>query len=208
MTYHKQPAVRWTLWVIGLLSIWIAWDVLLRYSLRPLGAGLPASLAMDFKAERFWIYSHVFFASVALILGPWQFLPWLRQRGAAWHRRAGRTYLLFAVGCGGVAALVLAMLSSSSWVARSGFGASALLWLYTGWQGFLSVRKGDLQRHRQFMLRNFSLAFGAVTLRLYLVVPVMLGIPFESAYPLIAWISWVPNLLLVEWWIRQRAASA
>ena len=47
-------------------------------------------------------------------------------------------------------------------------------------------------------MRNFALTFAAVTLRVYLPTSMALGVPFESAYPLIAWLCWVPNLLVAE----------
>jgi hypothetical protein len=48
------------------------------------------------------------------------------------------------------------------------------------------------------MVRNFALAFAAVTLRLWLPAAVVSGIAFEDAYPVIAWLCWVPNLLAAE----------
>ena len=52
------------------------------------------------------------------------------------------------------------------------------------------------------MLRNFSLSLAAVSLHLYLPLSAVLGIPFESAYPVIAWLCWVPNLYLGLRWSR------
>jgi hypothetical protein len=46
------------------------------------------------------------------------------------------------------------------------------------------------------MIRNFSLTFAAVTLRIYQPSSIISGIDFEVAYPVIAWLCWVPNLLL------------
>lgn len=48
------------------------------------------------------------------------------------------------------------------------------------------------------MVRNFALAFAAVILRLWLPAAVAAGVPFELAYPAVAWLCWVPNLLLAE----------
>ncbi|WP_250637311.1 DUF2306 domain-containing protein [Stenotrophomonas rhizophila] len=48
-------------------------------------------------------------------------------------------------------------------------------------------------------MRNFSLTLAAVTLRIYLPSSMVLGIPFDIAYPIIAWLCWLPNLLLAEW---------
>ena len=35
--------------------------------------------------------------------------------------------------------------------------------------------------------------FGAVTLRIYLPISQVVGIDFDIAYPVIAWIAWVPT---------------
>jgi hypothetical protein len=53
------------------------------------------------------------------------------------------------------------------------------------------------------MVRNFALTFAAVTLRLWLPTAIIAGAPFELAYPVIAWLCWVPNLLLAELLLRQ-----
>ena len=48
------------------------------------------------------------------------------------------------------------------------------------------------------MVRNFSLAFAAVMLRLYIPTSVLAGVDFAVAYPVIAWLCWLPNLLVAE----------
>jgi Predicted membrane protein (DUF2306) len=48
------------------------------------------------------------------------------------------------------------------------------------------------------MIRSYSLTFAAVTLRIYLPVALASGVPFEIAYPAIAWLCWVPNLFVAE----------
>ena len=55
------------------------------------------------------------------------------------------------------------------------------------------------------MIRSWSLTFAAVTLRIYIPVSVVLGIRFELAYPAIAWLAWVPNLLVAELYLRATA---
>ncbi len=49
------------------------------------------------------------------------------------------------------------------------------------------------------MVRNFSLTFAAVMLRLYIPISVVAGIEFAIAYPIIAWLCWVPNVVFAEW---------
>ena len=48
------------------------------------------------------------------------------------------------------------------------------------------------------MVRNFALTFAAVTLRLWLPGMVVGGVPMEIAYPIVAWLCWVPNLIVAE----------
>lgn len=48
------------------------------------------------------------------------------------------------------------------------------------------------------MVRNVSLTLAAVSLRIYLPLSMLAGIPFELAYPAIAWLCWVPNLWVAE----------
>jgi hypothetical protein len=70
-----------------------------------------------------------------------------------------------------------------------------------GWRAAL---KRDFKSHPDWMLRSFALAFAAVTLRLYLPIAAMLGLDMDAAYRAIAWLCWVPNILLVEVWLRAR----
>ena len=53
------------------------------------------------------------------------------------------------------------------------------------------------------MVINFSLTFAAVTLRIGLGIGFASGIPFEIFYPSLAWICWVPNLLVALIIIRK-----
>ena len=53
------------------------------------------------------------------------------------------------------------------------------------------------------MIRSFALTFAAVTLRLYLPFPPMMGFTFVEGYRVIAWLAWVPNLALAELYLRR-----
>ena len=56
------------------------------------------------------------------------------------------------------------------------------------------------------MTRSYALTFAAVTLRIYLRLSQVVGIPFDAAYQTISWLCWVPNRVVAEWLIlRVRA---
>jgi|TARA_B100000315_G_scaffold258485_1_gene310808 hypothetical protein len=107
---------------------------------------------------------------------------------------------------GGLGALGAAPTATGGVVAISGFGLLGVIWLFSGAQAYRAIRAGDVQTHRAWMMRNFALTFAAVTLRIYLgVMQGGMGLSFEESYPTVAWISWVPNLLIVEWFILNQA---
>ena len=107
-----------------------------------------------------------------------------------------------------LAGLYFAPTSTAGTIGRVGFTTLAVFWLYSGTRAYLAIRRGKVQEHRRWMLRNYALTFGAATLRIELPLLIIAGLSFPAAYTLVAWISWVPNWLAVEAWLRRKAAPA
>ena len=56
------------------------------------------------------------------------------------------------------------------------------------------------------MIRSYAMTFAAVTLRLWLILPLFpLQVAFDEAYTTVAWICWVWNIPVAEWLVRRRA---
>ena len=153
------------------------------------------------------VFLHLLGGAVALAMGPLQLNSRLREKSLNRHRWIGRTYII-AVLVGGIAALVLATGSLGGLPAHVGFGLLAVLWLGCTAVAYRHIRAKDQARHRQWMIRSYALTFAAVTLRIYLPVSLLAGIPFEPAYQAIAWLCWVPNLVVAEWFVRQHSRVA
>lgn len=183
---------------LALLSLGVAGYAIGVYGFLPLGSVVHPDTRATYEAHRAGIYTHVFASAAALCLGPFQFSARLRARRPGLHRALGRLYLGVGVGVGGLAGLVMAFHAFGGPVARVGFACLALAWLYTGYRAYRAIRARDVAAHRRWMVRNFALTFAAVTLRLWLPASFVAGIPFELAYPAIAWLCWVPNLLVAE----------
>lgn len=149
---------------------------------------------------------HVLCGAVALGVGPLQFREGLRRRRPTLHRWCGRAYV-FAVVCGGSAALLLAPISEGGLPAHLGFGLLATAWLVATLLGYLAIRGKRQAEHRVWMIRSYGLTFAAVTLRFYLPISRLAGLPYEPSYQAISWLCWVPNLLVVEWLILSRGPS-
>ncbi|GJF28886.1 hypothetical protein KNE206_15860 [Kitasatospora sp. NE20-6] len=140
---------------------------------------------------------HVGGGVVALVLGPWQFVPRLRIRHPAVHRFVGRVYVLGALATG-VGGLLLVPTGLAGPVGPLGFAALAVLLLAATTAGFVTIRRGAVVRHRIWMIRSYALIFTGVTFRLWLSVLSGAGLPFDQVYGSGAWTSWLVNLLVAE----------
>jgi Predicted membrane protein (DUF2306) len=147
---------------------------------------------------------HITVMAIAITVAPWQFARKLRDSFPIVHRTMGRIYLVTGfVGIGTGTAIALG--SSQGLIAGTGFLCLGLAWLTVTAVAYRMILARDYEAHRRWMLRSFALIFGAVTLRLYMPISFALGFEFEQSYPIVAWLDWVPNIVLMEWWIRRDA---
>jgi uncharacterized membrane protein len=167
----------------------------------------PRALRLNMIERLPWFLAHTVAGAIALLVLPWQLLPALRRRRVRLHRWLGQIYVA-AVAVSGTAALPIALGTFAGPVAASGFAALALCWLVTTLMGWRQMRLGDVNGHRRWMVRSAALTCAALTLRLYLPLPPALGFSFAEGYRVIAWACWVPNLLLAEYFLRDRRLIA
>ncbi len=148
-------------------------------------------------------YAHVLFGPIALLIGPFQFLPKFRAKNLKLHRALGKIYVAACL-LGGIAGFVIAFFTFGGWTASLGFILLAVFWIYTTTQAFLKIKNKEVELHRIWMLRSFALTLSAVTLRIW--QPILMGVlgfEFIASYEIVAWLCWVPNLLIIEWYIRR-----
>lgn len=184
--------------LLFVLTLGVAGYAMVAYTTLPLGAAVHPDMRAGFQAHPVGVYTHVFGAAVAMALGPFQFVRGLRARRPALHRLMGRLYLGVGVLVGGLAGLYIARFAYGGMVSVIGFAALAVAWLFTGLRAFLAIRAGDVPTHRRWMIRNLALTLAAVMLRIYIPASVIAGVAFDAAYPIIAWLCWVPNVLVAE----------
>jgi len=179
----------------------------LRFLTRPYNEGLLGSKAPELLNNAIYLtgfYTHIFLGGLALISGFSQFFPRLRRRRLRLHRNLGKIYLC-AVLLSGVAGLGISYFATGGLVPALGFGCLAILWLFTTSKAFVSIKAREVDDHQRWMIRSYALCFAAVTLRLYL--PLFLGVmkmEFIPAYTIIAWLCWIPNLMLAEFYFVRR----
>jgi hypothetical protein len=192
----KPSMAAWILLAILALATGV---IALRYGLPqiPFPAPLP-----NFTVRHNWLIAHAVFSAIALLAGPWQFLPAIRRRAVSVHRWIGRIYCT-AVLAGWITSVPIAAHAQTGSVASAGFLTLGAFWITTTAAAYISIRRRLVSTHREWMIRSYALTAAAITLRQYLPVAILAHIPFDTAYPVIAWLCWIPNLLFAEWLIRR-----
>lgn len=202
-----MPTYLWR--VVSTLSIAVAAYAIVAYAAWPVGTVLHPDVRPSFAAQPGGVlYAHVFAAAVALLIGPLQFSSRLRTRRPGLHRWLGRIYLGVGVLVGGVSGALLAWQAYGGPWSRAGFLALALAWLASGAVALLKIRRGEVDAHRRWMIRNFGLTLAAVSLRLWLPALVAGGVPMPVAYPLVAWLCWLPQSVWIEWRLARSTGTA
>lgn len=195
-----QPESSWLLIILWTLSVLVA-IVSLRFLVAEIELVMPFMLH-HFEARPISLYLHIGLAPVALILLPVQFHRRLRECRPKMHKWTGRLYAI-TVLVAGVAGFVLGLNTEAGPVASLGFMSLGLVWIGSTTRAVYLAMQRRITEHRAWMIRSAALTVSAVTLRLYLPIG-ELTIGFETAYPMIAWLCWVPNLLVAEWLLRVR----
>ncbi len=150
---------------------------------------------------------HIVASMLAILIGPFQFLPGIRKgRLLKFHRWLGRTYLL-CILFGGLSGLYMAQLAYGGIISHLGFTALAILWLFSGCRAYKHIRNKEIELHREWMTRNYALTFAGVMLRVWNPIFGIMGIDFTTGYIVVAWLCWVPNLIFAQWMINRNRRS-
>lgn len=149
----------------------------------------------------FWI--HVFTSMLPLLAGFTQFAPSILKNRPAVHRAMGRVYVISVCFITGPASLIMAFYANGGLLSRIAFTTLAVLWLATTAMGWRTVLRRKWTAHREWMIRSYALTLSAITLRAwkYAIVFAFEPRPMD-VYRIVAWLGFVPNLLVAEWLIR------
>jgi uncharacterized membrane protein YozB (DUF420 family) len=153
-------------------------------------------------------YSHVLAAGAILMIGFFQLNTRWSLRWRSLHRMLGKGYaygILFFAAPGG---LVMSFFINRGPVVLTSFVLQCVCWFVFTSLAVMYIRRGNREEHRRWMWRSYALTFAAVTLRLYVFMfTASVDLSAPEAYGIIAWASWVVNLLVVEIWLRLSSAQ-
>lgn len=181
------------------------------YLLVDMRYGFLASKPQELLQSPIWygaFYQHIFLGSIAMLSGWTQFNKRIRNKNLSLHRTLGKIYLI-AVILSGLAGLYLALFANGGIISVIGFSGQAVGWLFTSAQAYFHIREKDIDQHQYWMIRSYALCWAAVTLRIWLpLFQFVLNVEFLAAYRIIAWLCWVPNLIIAEIIIRNTKMKA
>ena len=175
----------------------------------------PAELARfdgRFAAHPVLARLHVGAGALFLILAPFQFSSRVRRRFIDVHRWSGRVLLSLAFITGSSALYFgLAVPFGGSFEAI-GITIFDGLFLLSIARAFISIRRLQVARHREWMIRAFAVAVAISTAR---VVGALLdlglapaGIPPADVFVIAIWSGWALTLGAAELWIRYTRSYA
>lgn len=156
------------------------------------------------KYWRYGFYVHIFSSTLVLIAGFTQFSRTVMKKMPKLHKVMGYIYAITLIFISGPGALAMAFHANGGVPARASFVLLTFLWYVFTITAMVFVFKKKWNEHGNFMLRSYALTFSAITLRLYAFGIDYFHLPIKpvDAYITIAWLSWVPNLLVAELLIR------
>ncbi len=166
-----------------------------------------ANMAHQLAASRTLFLLHIIASPLALILVPFQLTGRFRRRWPQIHQFIGRLYCL-AVLVGGVSGFIIGFGAMGGMLTKAGFIILSVIWLATTAYGLQMAGQRRFAEHRVWMIRSAALTFAGVTLRLWLPLQLVAGVPFDTAYAVVAWLCWVPNIFVAQYFLMRTTQPA
>jgi len=159
---------------------------------------------IDIIPWRIAFFVHVFSSMFVLIAGFTQFSQYLLSSYKKWHRIIGKIYVIDVLFVTGPASFIMALLANGGIPSRIAFTTLAILWVATTAKAWQSAMSRQFTAHREWMMRSYALTLSAITLRAWkwLLIALFHLRPLDT-YKMVAWLGFVPNLLLAEYLIRK-----
>ncbi len=154
---------------------------------------------IDVPFYKLAFFTHVYTAMLVLIAGFTQFSPLIRRKLPEVHRVSGWIYVSVVLLFAGPSGFYMGIYANGGIISQTAFCMLAVLWLYFTLMGLIKAIRRDFISHRAFITRSFALTLSAITLRAWKYALIYLFHPKSmDAYHIVAWLGWVPNLLIAE----------
>jgi uncharacterized membrane protein len=160
---------------------------------------------IDVPFYKLAFFTHVYTAVFVLPAGLTQFSGFIRNTFPQVHKITGWVYAIVVIALAGPAGFYMGLFANGGVTSQVSFCLLAILWIYFTGTALRKVIRGDIKSHREFLIRSFALTLSAMTLRAWKYLLVFLFQPRPmDVYEIVAWLGWIPNLIIAEIIIRKR----
>ena len=153
----------------------------------------------------FWnieFYTHIILGGLALLIGWIQFSIKLRTKNLKLHRQIGKVYIITSL-LSAVAGIYIALFATGGLITSLGFICLGIIWFYTTLRAYIEIKNKRIDKHQNMMIYSYAACFSAVTLRIYLPLLNILFHDFIKAYIVVAWLCWIPNIIVAYFLVKQ-----
>jgi hypothetical protein len=163
-------------------------------------------IKQDYLEHTVWLtafFTHAFTSTLVLLAGFTQFSRALQMRYRSAHRWLGRLYVFNILLITGPAGLIMGFYANGGVTSRIAFILLACLWWWTTLMAYRTIRTKQFLAHRRWMIYSFALTLSAISLRLWkMFFAYQFALPPMDIYRIVAWLGFVPNLVLAYLWLR------
>jgi len=150
-------------------------------------------------------YIHVYSSIFVISAGFTQFSNYLLRNKTVIHRYVGIIYAYTVLLLAAPSGITIGFYANGSWLTKISFILLGVLWFSFTLIATIAIKNRAIETHKNFMRRSYALALSAITLRAWKVIIVYtFHLPPMDTYKIIAWLGWVPNLLIVEYYITKK----
>jgi uncharacterized membrane protein len=154
---------------------------------------------IDIDVWRTAFFVHVYMSIWVLLAGFTQFSKRLRLKNPKLHRVFGYFYAIDVLFITGPAGFIMGIYANGGITSKVSFVMLAIGWITFTAIAVKRAKEGDYDAHRDFMIRSYALTLSALTLRAWKwSINNSVELPPMDVYRAVAWLGWVPNLLLAE----------
>jgi len=152
---------------------------------------------------RLAFHIHVYSSIIILLLGFLQFFPIVRKRYPLVHQRIGKVYVSLVLILAAPSGLIMGIHGNGGIYAQISFCIQAILWFLFTYFAVLTIKKGKIILHRNYMILSFALTLSAISLRLFKwIIVYNIQLPPMDTYQIVVWLGWIFNLAVALLIIR------
>ncbi|WP_251550365.1 DUF2306 domain-containing protein [Neobacillus muris] len=196
--------------IYGLAYLFTMYIVIQFIIYKPSQAGIVSSKLQDptfpYAIWKLFFYPHILLGVLALLIGAYQLTNKSRQNRKR-HRQLGRIYGLAIFGN----VLVVPYISL---YATGGIGSTIaflvldMVWFLTTAVAIFYIRRKNVTKHREWMLRSYAVTFVFVTFRIFLLfIQLLTHATFRVSFPLAVYLSILINLLITEVYLHKQSRA-